>query len=276
MRVDNNEIIKVEVVRPGKGYTFAKLDFTPGRVYEGLPQLDDKRNGLNPEGDGTFISDVIISPPGGWGYTTDNDLDIAENDKLAVERLACQMSSRIVGVFSSFKSRDLDMYPDTTFRQVGILSNVEFSRDDLKNSDTLTAVHAIKFDDSDMSDFVVGELIKQRVFNELGEDVEAFGKVVSWDSRERIVRFIQNKDTTDELGRVTPFDGPYGIEGLTSGTMGTINREYSLSSGGVLFRLGHAQPELVKNKGYLIYLANIKPIKRETTQTERISLFISF
>lgn len=276
VRIDNNEIIKVEVVRPGKGYTFAKLDFTAGRVYEGLPQLDEKRNGLNPEGDGTFISDVIISPPGGWGYVADNDLDIAENDKLAVQRLATQMSSRIVGVFSSFKSRDLDMYPDTTFRQVGILSDVEYRREDLKNSDTLTAVYAVKFDDSEMADFEVGELIKQETFNELLEDVTAYAKVVSWDKRERILRYVQNKDTTDEQGRVTPISGPNQIEGLTSGTIGIVDKVYSLSSGGVLFRLGHAEPELIKNRGYLVYLANIKPIQRESTQTERISLFISF
>ena len=96
----------VRVVRPGSGYTYATLDFTAGSVYASLADLDADINGLDPRGDGTFLSTVIINPPNGWGH------DIGR-----------QLGATTAGVFSSFNYNLSDFFPDTTFRQIGILQN---------------------------------------------------------------------------------------------------------------------------------------------------------
>ena len=53
------------MLRYGAGYTQGTQGFTPGKVYANLPDLDAGINGLNPQGDGTLRTSVIISPPGG-------------------------------------------------------------------------------------------------------------------------------------------------------------------------------------------------------------------
>ena len=65
--ISEGRIFEIRVVRPGSGYTRAKLDFRPGKVYNSLLDLDGEKNGFDPRGNGAFQSTVIISPPGGWG-----------------------------------------------------------------------------------------------------------------------------------------------------------------------------------------------------------------
>ena len=67
IKVNIGQIETIEVVANGSGYTYGTLDFAAGRVYQSLGDLQNGVNGLNPQGDGTFESTVIISPPGGWG-----------------------------------------------------------------------------------------------------------------------------------------------------------------------------------------------------------------
>jgi hypothetical protein len=57
----------LRVVRAGSGYTYGTLEFTANKCYQSLPNLDAEKNALNPGGDGTFRSTVVVPPPGGWG-----------------------------------------------------------------------------------------------------------------------------------------------------------------------------------------------------------------
>ncbi len=277
VRVRMGGVDSVQVVRPGSGYTHAKLDFVKNRVYKGLTQLDQSRNPLNPLGEGDFKSTVIISPPGGWGYKQDDLLSVEENATEARHRLALQLSSRTVGVFSSFKDPLLDAYPDTTFRQIGILHDVVATHGN-ENAYSLSAVHSVKVENVVKGkEFVLGEMIEQEVTNtdsSLGK--YAIGKVVSWDQNNLILRYVQNRDTVNEEGNTLIFKGDKLIVGRDSDFSVKVDNLYDESLEGTNFFRGYADPEIVKNRGYITYLANVKPIKRAYTQTERISLTITF
>ena len=66
-----------------------------------------------------------------------------------------QLASRSVGVFSSFSSTLADFYPDVTFRQIGIMHDVEVTDEDYNNAETLSAVKAIKVMNVTMDGFEV-------------------------------------------------------------------------------------------------------------------------
>ena len=277
VRVRSGSIDSVQVVRPGLGYTHAKLDFRANKVYKGLAQLDELRNPLNPLGLGDFRSTVIISPPAGWGYHNDDTISVEENATEARHRLALQLSSRTLGVFSTFKDPLLDAYPDTTFRQVGILHNVEATLGN-ENAYSLSAVHSVKVENVVKGkEFVIGELIDQDVvYDDSSLGSKAVGKVVSWDQDNLILRYIQNRDTVNEDGSTIGFKGTNLIVGQSSDFSVKVDTSYSDPLEGVTFFRGYSDPEIVKNRGYITYLTNIKPVMRALTQTERISLTITF
>lgn len=276
VKVRGESIDSIEVVRPGEGYTYASVDFRTGHVYKGLAQLDSLRNPLNPGGQGDFRSTVIISPPTGWGYDPKDDLELEENNDEARHRLALQMSSRTVGVFSTFKDPSLDAYTDVFFRQIGILHKVE-SRDGFANSVSLSAVHSIKVDQVVRgTTFEMGEVIDQPVVYQEDVGSLAVAKVVSWDPDNNILRYILTEDTVNDRGNSILLKGAERITGRTSDFTVKPDTTFSETMKGTTFLNGYAKPEVSKNTGYLTYLTNISPIRREPTQTERISLTITF
>ncbi len=275
VRVRGNSVDSVEVIRPGRGYTFAELDFKPNRVYKGLKQLDDNRNSLNPQGDGRFDSTVIIGPPGGWGYTENDTLTLEENNYKSIEQVSRQLSARTVGVFSNLKSTLNDFFPDVQFRQIGILKEVVVSDEIYQNADTLSAVYSIKTEEqSGPEDYIIGEKIEQIVLHN-NEDVVAVGSVVGWDSDSQILRYIQNNNCTDTDGNLYRFRGYNHVIGKESNKI-IIPSGVSRSTKGITLKRGYAKPEIQKYEGYLTYLTNISPVTRQTTQSERVSLTITF
>ena len=276
VKVRMESIDSIEIVRPGEGYTFGHIDFRAGQVYKGLAQLDTERNPLNPGGAGDFRSTVIISPPTGWGYDPDDDLELEENNAEARHRLALQLSSRTVGVFSNFKDPLMDAYPNLDFRQIGVLHKVKTKRG-YENSTSLSAVHSIKVGQiMKGTTFEIGELIEQPVAYSDTVGKTAVGKIVSWDADNSIIRYALDKETINERGNAIPLKGSERIVGRTSEFTVKPDLDFSDSLQGTQFTAGYATPEVSKNTGYLTYLTNISPIRRQPTQTERISLTITF
>jgi hypothetical protein len=276
VKVRMESIDSIEIVRPGYGYTFASIDFRAGHVYKGLSQLDSDRNPLNPGGSGDFRSTVIISPPTGWGYEPDDELELEENNEEARHRLALQLSSRTVGVFSNFKDPLMDAYPNLDFRQIGVLHKVKTKRG-YENSASLSAVHSIKVGQIMRgTQFEIGELIEQPVAYTENVGGTAVGKVVSWDADNNIVRYTLDKETVNENGNAILLKGSERIVGRTSEFTVKPDVDFGDSLEGTQFTAGYATPEVSKYTGYLTYLTNVSPIRRQPTQTERISLTITF
>ena len=236
---------KIDVVRGGRNYTYGTVNFVKDNCYASLNDYDRNINKLDPEGAETFKSTVIIPPVGGWG----------------VDNRRALYASR-VGVFSTLKYDMTDSVQDVEFRQVGILSNP-----DSDNDETLSAYKSIKVT-VQKGEFEVGSLMQQ-----VRPDGIAIGEVVGYDSVNEIVSYIQNPQIhADANGELISFIGDYVLTGTAQATptsfTGTLN--------GLDFIGGYATSEIIKNTGMLTYLTNIRPVKRNDMQTERISFVISF
>lgn len=278
--VSNQKVTQIVVVRSGSGYTHGVLDFTPFNVYTSLSSLDAEKNALDPLGDGSFRSKVIITPPGGWGHTDDALLSEEENKKNAEFSLARQLGATRVGVFSTLNYPLADFAQDTLFRQIGILQDPEFTPFAGVNPETATACFAIKMIDSDFeTQYEIGETIRQVVrVLETGEpDKYAIGQVVGWDNVAQVLRYIQVPEKhSDSDGVLYRFQGESEVEGMTSGKKEKPDFGFSLSLSGVQFEEGYANPEIQRYSGLFTHIVNISPIKRQPSQSEKISLIISY
>jgi hypothetical protein len=278
--VSNQKVTEIVVVRAGSGYTYGVLDFTPFNVYTNLNNLDQGTSALDPLGDGTFRSKVIITPPGGWGYTPDPLLSDNENSNLARFTLARQLGSTRVGVFSTLNYVKSDFVNDASFRQIGILQDPKFTDLVEDNPDTATSCYAVKIvDDTPGTSYQVGETIRQVVeVLETGEpDKYAIGQVIGWDSVTQVLRYIQvPQKHSDTDGVLYRFRGEAEIAGLSSGKIEKPDFTFNSISSDVQFADGYANSEVVPYSGLITYVVNISPIKRQPTQSEKITLIISY
>lgn len=264
VRIENGTIARVDVVRNGFGYSYATVDFTANRVYASLNDLDNDMDGLDPLGDGTFRSTVIISPPGGWG--TD---------------LVRQLGATRVCVFSELQFTYDDLLPNTQFRQIGILHNPDTI---LENPDTMIGCYGVKvIAVDDDKEYQYGEEIRQiRSFlDDQGNIIKrriARGIVAGWDDDRTLIRYIQvpelHADETD--GIVYKFANTEPIFGVDSTKRTEPDTGYTGLYKGTIFNDGYSVPEFTPYTGDSLYLTNISPIVRQETQTEKISLIITY
>ena len=107
----------------------------------------------------------------------------------------------------------------------------------------------------------------------------AVGKVVEWDSSNKILYYIQTGFTdagVDSNGDKTAFSGANVITGATSSATGTPDSGSSATVNNVVFSSGYSAAELDENSGDVIYIENRAPIVRAADQTENIKLIIEF
>ena len=259
--VAQGRIVEIRISRSGRNYTYAKLDFRANHVYRSLADLDEEVNGLNPLGDGTFQSTVIISPPMGWG-----------------NNLPRQLGGLRVGVFSSLNYQLTDFFPDVEFRQIGILQDPTWTSDLPDSPDTMSAVYAWTVAGvAGVDDFFIGEEIYQSQYDPVtARTHNARGQVVGWDPDDQIVRYVQIPEKHVDLdGKLYQFQAGDFIRGKQSNKL-VEPFPFNGALEGLNFVNGFADKEILDYTGKLIYLSNITPIKRQPTQTERISLIISF
>ncbi len=264
IKINNSEVFRVDIVRPGRDYTYANIDFVPNRTYETLFDLDNNINGLDPKGDGTFRSTAIISPPGGWG--TD---------------LVRELGATRVGVFSELEFSYNELLPNTSFRQIGILHNPETVQE---NPSTMVGCYGVKVNSfSDNNEFKYGERIEQYVYtyDSIGNVLsthKAIGMVAGWDPNDpALLRYVQIPELhSDENGVMYEFRGPQEILGTETGKGVIPDTSFSGLYKGTIFSEGFSTPEFAPYTGQQLYLTNISPVIREETQTEKISLIVSY
>jgi hypothetical protein len=259
--VDLGSITDITIVRQGSGYTWANVDFEAGQVYQSLGDLDSAINGLDPLGDGTFQSTVILTPPGGFGSD-----------------LVRELGGIHVGIFSSLNYDLYHFVQDMTFRQVGIIQNPTLEG----NPVTASACYAVKVNTyGGVANFTIGETITQdqtvlRSGN-VGEGHTAKGTIVGWDAANGVIRYIQDPEYhTNGEGNLYRFTGEYNIVGGTSSKVGVPDTEFTGDLTDITFTGGYAQPEVTKYTGTMPYLTNISPVLRQPAQTEKIRLIVTY
>ena len=113
----------------------------------------------------------------------------------------------------------------------------------------------------------------------------AIGKVVEWDSSNKILYYQQERfgdyGTNSTTGAYVAFSGANLITGATSSATGTPQTTGSetvtlANNNTTVFTSGYSNPELAPDSGDIVYIENRKPIQRASDQTEDIKLIIEF
>lgn len=265
VKVTLGRIAEVSVVRNGAGYTEASLQFEANKIYSSLSNLDAGISALNPLGDGTLRTTVVISPPGGWG--TD---------------LPRELGGTRVGVFSTLTDTDFDFTEGVSFRQIGIIQDPEFAPNTPENPDTMSATFAIYYNEVSGTQFSIGETIEQTV--DIGSSVKvAKGTVVDVDTDNNIVKYFQDPFIhSDDDGSLYRFrtlasqsTGQVLIVGVESNTVVTPE-DYTGTKADLYFIAGYADPEIIQYSGLMTYLTNQPPITRADNQSEKITLIVGY
>lgn len=255
--LSEGQIYSIDIVREGRDYTYATLDFVANRVYRTLADLDAKVNGLDPLGDGNFNSTCIISPPGGWG--TD---------------LPRELGGTRVGIFCDVTYQDADFNTPISFRQIGILQDPEYTNDAYINNTTLGAHKKINASIQNGKYFAPGETIRQRVLVD-GVIREASGVIVGINSTDNTLNYIQDPNIHTDDGVLYPFSGSNDVIGDITGTI-AVPLGYNGFIGGTLFVDGYGDSEVQPYSGTFTYLSNIRPVYFSKLQNQKITVIITY
>ena len=124
--------------------------------------------------------------------------------------------------------------------------------------------------------YIIGETIIQEVQEGNGQIQIAKGQVIGYDENAEIVKFIQIPSLhTHTDGELYRFTGVRPIVGEDSQKIASARPENGYLEGQT-FIDGFSGPEFKKYSGILTYLTNIVPVTRQESQSERISLIISY
>lgn len=217
--VNAGVVTGVNITTPGTGYTFATVIISGG----------------SPSSAAT--ASAIISPKGGHG-------------KNAVEELGGFYVAMNVRLEYDDGSGDFPV--DNDYRRIGIVRDpTTFGTTTVATSSTLKATYEIELASGVTGTFEVDEIIT-------GGTSGATGRVVSYDSTTRTVRYIKTRTTEN----TTPFQTAETITGGTSSASGT---SASL-----------ANPEVQADSGDVIYVENRRPINRASDQVEDIKIVCEF
>ena len=200
--------------------------------------------------------DCIIEPKGGHGFNSVNEL-----------------GGYFVMMNTIFEGSEVANSGDFTtandFRRVALLKDPQ-SGGSAATATTLRATKAILLTSSS-GNYTVDEEINQATTG-------AVGKVVEWDSSNKILYYIQtrfNDEGVDANGNLTAFSGTNTITGQTSSITGTPSSS-TTTVDNVAFTSGYNGGEIDADEGDVIYVENRSPITRAADQTENVKLIVEF
>jgi len=244
--VSGGVVSAVSVTAAGTGYTFGTVS-NAQIVAAGATGLS-----------GAEI-DVIIPPKGGHGFD-------------AVKELGGFFVMLNVSLEGTESSNTGDFTTENDFRKIILIRNPK-SGGSAASATTLRGTKAIRFASSPTpGSFTVDEEINQATTG-------AVGKVVEYDSTNRILHYIQtrfNDEGVDSNGNLTAFSGANVITGQTSGATGTPSSVASETADQITFTSGYKGTEVDADQGDILYIENRAPITRAADQTENIKLVIEF
>ena len=244
--VSGGSVTAVTVTTRGTGYTFATVS-NAQIVSAGATGLSGAE------------LDVIIAPKGGHGANAQEELG----------GFFVMLNTSLEGTESA-NTGDFSAVND--FRKIALLRDPTKSASAVtSNTARLTKAIAIASSPTPGS-FTVDEEINQATTG-------AVGKVVEWDSTNRILYYIQTRHNdagVDSNGNLTAFSGANVITGQSSSATGTPDTSQSGTVNNVSFTSGYSEPEIDHDSGDLLYVENRTPIQRATDQTENIKLVIEF
>ena len=244
--VSGGVVTTVTVTNAGSGYTIAYVR-NADIVSAGATSLT-----------GSEI-DVIIPPKGGHGFN-------------AVSELGGFFVMLNVSLEGTESASTGDFTAENDFRRIVLIRNA-FSGGTAASATTLRGTKAVRFAASPTpGTFTVDEKITQATTG-------AVGKVVEYDSTNRILHYIQtrfNDEGVDSNGNRTAFSGANVITGQSSSATGTPSAVASETADSITFTSGYKDTELDRHKGDVLYIENRAPITRAADQTENIKLVIEF
>ena len=165
-----------------------------------------------------------------------------------------------------------DFTVSNDFRKLFLLRD-PFSGGSAASASTLRGTKAIRFASSPTPGaFAVDEEINQATTG-------AVGKVVEYDSTNRILYYIQtrfNDEGIDSNGNLTAFSGTNVVTGQSTSATGTPDADSDTTVNNVPFTNGYASSEIDADVGDVIYLENRTPISRASDQTENVKLIVEF
>ena len=242
----------------GSGYSFASFDLSGSNIFTDLTAttpIDDSAGVLTAWNNGTAASiTAIIDPAGSHGS---NDVE--------------ELGGHFVMLQAKFEPADVDATQVNDFRRVGIVKNPEVSGGGSAfTASTARNTNAVLLA-TGSGNYQVDEVITQNGTN-------ASGRVVEWDSANKILYYVQEKYVTyglDANSNLTLFSGTGTIQGGTSSVTYTPSSSSSTVNN-VVFSSGYANPEMKRDTGEIIYVENRRPISRASDQTEDIKVVVEF
>ena len=241
--VTSGAVTAVTVTTPGTGYTFGTIS-NAQIVAAGATSLSGAE------------LDVIIEPKGGHG-------------KNAVEELGgfyVMLNTSLEGTESSNTS---DFTVANDFRKISLIRDPQ-TGGSASSATTLRGTKAINLTGVSGT-FTIDEEINQA-------STGAVGKVVEWDSTNKILYYIQtrhNDEGVDSNGNQTAFSGTNVVTGQSSSANGTPTTSTSTINS-QSFTSGYSSAEIDADSGDILYIENRAPITRAADQTENIKLVIEF
>lgn len=251
-----NKIETAIMEQSGSSYTFGSLDLT-----ESYSSLSDAlaRSGTTTSLGTTATIEIVISPTGGHGS--------APIHELGAYRI-------MINKNLEFLDGSGDIPVNMQFRRFGLIEDPTSNSGTDYISPTAAVCKSIKFSSGTTVNYENGEIITQATTG-------AKGRVIHWDSINKILRYYQNEyisaeQTGANTDKLVEFSGANAITGSISLVTATPDTSDNSTVAGITFSSGYSAGEIKKYSGKILYVENRKPVFRSNDQIEDVKLVIEF